>query len=224
MKILAIETATSICGVSLIENGNCIHLIEEDCPKKSAEKLPEMVMEIQNNSGYEWEDLDAIAISIGPGSFTGLRIGLSFAKGLAFSQALPIIPVSTLNGIAVGLPKQQKTKRVVLYSHRDLFYTQIFTNSDPFPIGKNHPELWDWNRLTTSHEKEKIDVFICGGERIISENENQSFFPAIPSSKWIGLLAHDRREKLIVKNPARLVPEYIAPFNVTKPKNHVSKN
>ena len=126
MNILAIETATNICGAAFIKDGKCVSLVERICPRTSAEELPGMVHQVHQNSKFEWKELDGVAVSIGPGSFTGLRIGLSFAKGVAFSHDLPIIPVSTLASIGSGVHIKSKSFRIALFSHRNLFYTQVF--------------------------------------------------------------------------------------------------
>jgi tRNA threonylcarbamoyladenosine biosynthesis protein TsaB len=89
MKILAIETATEICGVSYIEDDNVIATVEENIPRQHAKSLPLFYEKLVADTGLKMSSLDGIAISIGPGSFTGLRIGLSYSKGLAFGQGLP---------------------------------------------------------------------------------------------------------------------------------------
>ena len=222
MKILAIETATFICGTAFISEGCCVSLIEEECPRTSAEKLPRMVKKVKQKSGFKWDELDGIAVSIGPGSFTGLRIGLSFTKGMAFSHDLPVVPVPTLTGMATSISSKSDSYRVALFSHRNLFYTQLFHHTDTFPSSVGSPILWDWDTLKSKINKENIDVFICGGEHIISENENVLFSPAIPSAKKIGMLAHERWNEFILDNPYNLVPDYIAPFKITKRKDAVS--
>ena len=222
MKILAIETATFICGAAFISEGDCISLVEENCPRTSAEELPRMVKKVKQLSGFNWDELDGIAVSIGPGSFTGLRIGLSFTKGLAYSHDLPILPVPTLTGIATGISSKTESYRIALFSHRNLYYTQLFHHNGTFPKGVDIPVLWDWDTLKSRIDIEKNDVFICGGEHITSKSENVLFFPAIPSAKKIGLLAHERWNKFIRNNPYNLVPDYIAPFKITKRKDAVS--
>ena len=222
MKILAIETATSICGTAFISEGCCISLVEEECPRTSAEELPRMVKKVKQNSGFKWDELDGIAVSIGPGSFTGLRIGLSFTKGMAFSHDLPVVPVPTLTGMATDISSKSDLFRVALFSHRNLFYTQLFHHTGTFPSSIGSPILWDWDTLKLKINKEKNDVFICGGEHIIPKNENVLFPPAIPSAKKIGMLAHERWSEFILDNPYNLVPNYIAPFKITKRKDAVS--
>ena len=222
MKILSIETATFICGAAFISEGYCISLVEEACPRTSAERLPGMVKKVKQKSGFKWDKLDGIAVSIGPGSFTGLRIGLSFTKGLAFSHDLPVVPVPTLTGMATDIASKSESYRIALFSHRNLFYTQLFHHTGTFPLGVDNPILWDWDTLKSRIDKENNDVFICGGEHITSENENVLFSPAIPSAKKIGMLAQERWNEFILKNPYNLVPDYIAPFKITKRKDAVS--
>ena len=102
MNIIAIETATDICGIALIENGTCVKKIEKQIPRKHAEQLPLFYETLINSSIYNKLTIDAVAVSIGPGSFTGLRVGLGFAKGLAYAKDLPIIPVPTLYALAMS--------------------------------------------------------------------------------------------------------------------------
>ncbi len=222
MNILSIETSTFICGVSFINNGVCNSVFDENCPRASAEILPDMVTKVKNESGFSWSDLDGIAISIGPGSFTGLRIGLSFSKGLAFSHDIPLVPVPTLSAMAMGVKSGNSSFRIALFSHRDLFYTQKFKDSGELFSGVGDPTLVDEKKLLSDIKHEKNAVFICGGEHIISRNETISISPISPSAKWTGLLAHRDWKELIVKDPSKLVPNYIAPFEITKRKNAIS--
>ena len=79
-----------------MDNGNLLSLVEENSYRKHNENIADFTDRAIKQSKKLISEIDAIAISIGPGSFTGLRIGLGFAKGLAFSQGIPIIPVPTL--------------------------------------------------------------------------------------------------------------------------------
>ena len=106
-NIIAIETSSNICGVSFIKSGNCIKTIEENSERKHIEKIPIFYKELQDKIGFKNSEISAIAVSIGPGSFTGLRIGLSFAKGLALAQSLPIVPIPTMMSLAFS---QKKSK------------------------------------------------------------------------------------------------------------------
>ena len=79
MKLIAIETSTEICGIAYIENGNCVEIVEYRIPRQHAEKLPLFYNELIEKTGLNLSEIDAIAVSIGPGSFTGVRIGVATA-------------------------------------------------------------------------------------------------------------------------------------------------
>ena len=82
MNIISIETATDWCGVALLINDKCEGKVQKKIPRKHSEKLPVFYNRLILSTKFDDNKLDAIAVSIGPGSFTGLRIGLGFAKGL----------------------------------------------------------------------------------------------------------------------------------------------
>ena len=98
--ILAIETATDICGVALVQNQNVVAQRVLAEKYVHSEKLLPMIDEVLRDASFSAKHLDAIAVSIGPGSFTGLRIGLSTAKGLALSLGKSVIAVPTLDALA----------------------------------------------------------------------------------------------------------------------------
>lgn len=99
--ILNIETATKSCSVALSKNGQLIGCHEEVSERYShSEQLTLFIQELLTQNGLSQQDLDAIAFSSGPGSYTGLRIGLSTAKGLCYALEIPLISVSTLEAMA----------------------------------------------------------------------------------------------------------------------------
>lgn len=98
--ILSIETTTSVCSVALAKNGNLLSLRELNSVNSHAEVLNGFIQEVLKESALSLQDLDAVAVSEGPGSYTGLRIGVSTAKGLCYSLDIPLINVSTLKALA----------------------------------------------------------------------------------------------------------------------------
>ncbi len=99
--ILNIETATTNCSVSLARDGNLLALKENNTPNYShAEQLHVFIAECMSEANLSFSDLDAVAVSKGPGSYTGLRIGVSAAKGLCFSLDIPLIAIPTLTSMA----------------------------------------------------------------------------------------------------------------------------
>ena len=120
------ETSSVICGVSLHENGECIAEKYLKEPRVHAEKLVGLAGQLLEDQKIRIQKLKAIAVSAGPGSFTGLRIGMSFAKGLAFPHRLPLAAVNTMKAFMSGTLDEVKrdNKPVwIIRSHRDYIYT-----------------------------------------------------------------------------------------------------
>jgi tRNA threonylcarbamoyladenosine biosynthesis protein TsaB len=100
VKVLAIETATAVCATSIVEGEKVLAELSCEEERGHAERLVGFIETISRESGVPLRDVDGIAVSIGPGSFTGLRIGLSVAKGLALALGKPLTAVSTLEALA----------------------------------------------------------------------------------------------------------------------------
>ena len=202
MNILGIETATDWCGVALIQDGVCTVKVEERIPRQHTEKLPLFYEYLRSQSNLDDAQLDGVAISIGPGSFTGLRVGLGFGKGLAFAKDLPIIPVPTLQVMAAKSGMGDESYSVLLYSHRDVVYFQKFSGDDP--LGEEQANIWDAN----DHSGLLIHY---GCEKLI-DNENYRSVP--PSAEMTGLLGEKHFNEWVETNPYDLVPNYISPYEL----------
>ena len=100
--ILCLETSTAVCSVALVENGNVVALRESLDGQNHAEKITLFIDEVMKEAGVAYQDLDAVATSMGPGSYTGLRIGVSTAKGLCYAMEKPLIAIDTLAAMAYG--------------------------------------------------------------------------------------------------------------------------
>lgn len=99
-RLLTIETSTNVCSAALLEDGSLSADMTLHRPRVHAEELTGMIEHILTGSGCTYSALDAVAVSSGPGSYTGLRIGVSTAKGLAFAHDLPLIAVPSLEAVA----------------------------------------------------------------------------------------------------------------------------
>lgn len=97
--ILSIETGTDICSVALANDGELMALRESDEGRDHAKKVAVFVDELLKETGVQPNDLDAIAVGKGPGSYTGLRIGVSFAKGMCYALSIPLIAVGSLEAL-----------------------------------------------------------------------------------------------------------------------------
>jgi tRNA threonylcarbamoyladenosine biosynthesis protein TsaB len=102
-KILCLDTATSICSVSLSEAGRLISLKESSDKNLHASRLTIFIEEVLKTASLSMNELDAVAVSMGPGSYTGLRIGVASAKGLCFALDKPLIAIPTLQAMALGM-------------------------------------------------------------------------------------------------------------------------
>ena len=100
--ILCLETATPSCSVALIHDGNVLQCEEEPKGQNHSEKLTLFIDSVMKKAGVRFNQLDAVAVSMGPGSYTGLRIGVSTAKGLCYATDAPLIAIDTLHAMAFG--------------------------------------------------------------------------------------------------------------------------
>ena len=215
MKILAIETATEICGVSYIEDDNVIATVEENIPRQHAKSLPLFYEKLVIETGLKLSDLDGIAISIGPGSFTGLRIGLSYSKGLAFGQDLPLIPVPTLKALMDSGGEYSGSGLVLLYSHRDIVYAQKFFRENG-SVTQNDPSPYQWKDIE-QNVKKMDHVVHWGCNELIDDLKHIK--EGNPSAEIVSILAHEHFDEWVIYKPYDLVPNYISPFEVGKRKH-----
>ena len=109
-RLVFIETSTALCSTALAENGRIISTRKSSEPRAHASLTAVFVKEMLDEAGWKVSDLDAVCVSKGPGSYTGLRVGVSTAKGLCFGGGVPLIAVDTLEilahqAIEAGLPE-----------------------------------------------------------------------------------------------------------------------
>ena len=123
MKILAIETSVKESSIAIMDNNDCYELFS-DSKNDTAKSLPILVADALSETKNSFKNLDGIAISIGPGSFTGLRVGLSYAKGLSLALDIPIIPISTFESmINIAKPNSSSIVNTIIYSHSTFVYS-----------------------------------------------------------------------------------------------------
>jgi len=124
------ETSGSVCSVCLSKNGELIKENIELTPNRHASILTVLIQQLMAETGHSLQQLDAIAFSNGPGSYTGLRIGASCAKGLCFTLDKPLIGISTLQALAwkaqFGITKTKYLLMPVIQAKKDVIYTAIY--------------------------------------------------------------------------------------------------
>ena len=209
--ILAIETSSNICGISFIENGTFIDSVDEEKSKQHAEVLPQLYKKLQSKTNFSLSNIDALAVSIGPGSFTGLRIGLSFTKGLAFSKNLPIIPISTMMALAYNSRKFLPTLGIIHSHAKRVFYQKIrWMNTVPYPDGDI--KVAEWDRFVDKLDLSE-NIFQLNCEKL---DKSSDCISTSLSSSSIGILANINYNELVIDQPYDLVPNYVSPFIVHK--------
>jgi len=131
LKILGINTSTKFCNLGLIEDEDVlIEYTINGLKKKHSSILVPAIKDLLKTIGLKMEEINGIAISIGPGSFTGLRIGLCVAKGLCYARSLPLLGITTLDAMVFPLKEIPYLICPVLESKKDEIYDVVFRGGD----------------------------------------------------------------------------------------------
>ena len=210
------ETATTNCSVALCEEGNLIALKEDNSKGYShAEKLHVFIDEILKENNLKIDNLDAIAISKGPGSYTGLRIGVSAAKGLCFAQDIPLISVPTLTALAKQVnPKEGEQIIPMLDARRMEVYSAVFDSAFN-QIRETKAQVLSEESFQEELAKGKV-YFIGNGVakfREICEHPNAEFIEdRLPSAKEMNTIAYDKYKISDIEDVAYFEPYYLKGF------------
>ena len=187
MNYLAIDTSTNICSASLFQNGKYTTLKKKGA-KNHSEYLPIFVEKLLKNI----VKLDFIALNIGPGSFTGLKIGSSFTKGLAKALNIPIIPVNNFEALKIGIDVD--VYYLAIYSHRDFAFYTMIKNGKLSDLKCNKIENFKTNK-----------VFGYGFPKDLKVNYNE----VIPCSEKIGIIGRKEYDKFKNKSINEINPIYL---------------
>jgi tRNA threonylcarbamoyladenosine biosynthesis protein TsaB len=130
MRILALDTALAATSVAILRDDVVLASRSEAMTRGHQERLATLVQELMRQAGLDFTDLERIAVTVGPGSFTGLRVGLAFAKGLGAALQRPVTGVGTLEALAASAPPARLTAAVI-DARRDQIYVQAFADGAP---------------------------------------------------------------------------------------------
>jgi tRNA threonylcarbamoyladenosine biosynthesis protein TsaB len=221
--ILALETATKLCSVAVGRDGVCLAERDLLSDKLShAERVNVFVAEVMKEAGLAFKELDAVAVGIGPGSYTGLRIGLSAAKGLCYALDRPIIGISTLAILVqAALSKHgpiADTLWAMIDARRMEVFTQPFTNEGA-AIEEVSPVILD----ASGPWMENPGVVFGDGADKAAELWSQAERPThlhgiVPAARYLLPLAEERFANARFDDLAYLVPAYGKEANVTQPR------
>lgn len=220
--ILNLETATTNCSVSISKNGKLLVLKEYNSEGYShSEKLHVFIKEAIEEASLRMSDISAIAVSKGPGSYTGLRIGVSAAKGLCFSLDIPLISIPTLESMAHQFKTEKDVLLIpVLDARRMEVYSCVF-DEDYKEIRETRAEIIDENSFREYVAHSKVILLGSGAEKCkeLLTNSNFSFgTDVVPSSKEMVALSYEKFENSDFENVAYFEPYYLKDFMIQKKK------
>ena len=230
--ILCIETGTGVCSVALAEDGNLLSLRESGEGRGHAQNLSVYIDEILRENNLTCGDLSAVAISIGPGSYTGLRIGSSLAKGICFAGNIPLIAISTLQAMTVGALADFEADILdieniddyiiapMIDARRMEVYTQLF-NSKGEALNEISAEIITDNSFE-SYKENNFLIFGDGAEKCKDSLnvKSVSFENISPSARNMVSLAHIYFKEQNFVDIAYFEPLYLKEFiGTTKKKN-----
>jgi tRNA threonylcarbamoyladenosine biosynthesis protein TsaB len=141
MAILAIDTSTDLMSVAVVDEAAVLASYEVLAERPHAAELPQAVTRVLAAAGLTLPQIEALAIDLGPGSFTGLRIGLAFVKALAFATRRPVIGVPSLDVLAAGVPYAAGAICPILDARQRKLYAARYRAGEPGPVREVEPML-----------------------------------------------------------------------------------
>ncbi len=223
--LLALETSTENCSAALFDGTTLINQVNELSGKRHNEILPDLTLSLYSSSGLKTLDTAKIAVSFGPGSFTGLRVGLSFAKGFAMGVNAALIPVVSLDGMALKLAAKNAVGKdcrficpITIARKGEVFgYVYELRDGEPIPTG----DIFAGDEeILLSQTREEI---VIGGpglktlnvERLHCASNISIIEDMFPEAFYIGSLAIAGKQSCIeFENYKNLEPLYLKEFTV----------
>jgi tRNA threonylcarbamoyladenosine biosynthesis protein TsaB len=235
-KILAIETATKVCSIAVLVEDELLEarVLGEtwlNVPQVHAERIAIMISNLLNDLHLKYKDLDAVSVSIGPGSFTGLRIGLSVAKGIAYALDKKLIAVPTLDAIAYKLRGLDGGRVIIPVIHargEEFYYASFkFENRDLTMLKGYH--VAKANDIAVEFAGEQNVLFVgeevkkfsdSGSVKKLERELTEKLFTIeiYPSASSVAYLAAEKFKKREFSDVRSIVPLYIKDFLAVKGK------
>jgi len=225
--ILNIETSTTVCSVSLTDNENVIANKVSYEQNSHSRLLATFVDDILKENGFNPQDIDAFAVSEGPGSYTGLRIGVSLAKGMAYSLQKPLIAIDTLQIMCIDAIDKlsyvmDDTILCPMIDARRMEVYSAFFRSDLSKVSETSNIIIDEHSFLTPLHSVKIVFFGDGAEKCktVITHPNALYLDEIyPLASNMGKLSHLKYVNKDFVDVAYFEPFYLKPFIATVPKN-----
>lgn len=228
MLILSIDTSTASCSVALHQDGQLLGCYELFTERTSAAMLTTLINDVVSQAGYQLTDTDAVAVAKGPGSYTGLRIAVSTAKGLCFALDKPLLAVNTLAAMAEQVrPFFPPTHTLcpMIDARRMEVYCALY-NAAGHEIQATTAQIIDEHSFDTWLDQGPVVFFGDGAAKcqaLLGSHPN-ALFPAlnvIPSARTIGRLATEKFSEGSFEQLAAFEPFYLKEFMTTQPRKMV---
>lgn len=220
--ILHLETATTNCSVSIAKDGEMLVLKENNAANYShSEQLHVFIKEALEEASLSFSDLDAVAISKGPGSYTGLRIGVSSAKGLCFSLDIPLISIPTLQSMAHQVDiKPGELVIPVLDARRMEVYSCVY-NASYKEVRETRAEIIEEASFSEFVSDSKVYIIGSGAEKIRGVLGHPNFIfneSVVPSAKDMIQIALQKYQSNEFEDVAYFEPYYLKDFVLQQKK------
>ena len=227
--ILCIETGTDICSVGVARDGELISLRESDEGRDHAKKVGVFVDELLRETGISPDELDAVAVGMGPGSYTGLRIGVSFAKGLCYGLAIPLVAVGSLDAMAAvaiedndaGILDVDNWENAVLCpmvdARRMEVYTRLF-DAKGNALSDVTAEVVTEQTFADVRRERQLVMFGNGAAKCREVLHDATYINITPSARGLARLAEQRLSAGQTEDIAYFEPFYLKDFIVIPSK------
>lgn len=227
--ILCIETGTDICSVGIAKDGEMISLRESSEGRDHASRVGLFVKEVLEQIEITPSDLDAVAIGMGPGSYTGLRIGVSFAKGMCYALGKPLIAIGSLDMLVelarenyetsiLAVENWEEARLVPMIDARRMeVYTQCFDSAGE-PLSEVSAKIIDEGSLSEYNDGRPMLIFGNGAQKCSELLEWAQYIEVAPSASGIGRVAQIKLDRGEVEDIAYFEPFYLKDFVVTTSK------
>lgn len=219
MKILSIECSASPASCAIIDDGKIKASSFVNAKLTHSQTLMQMIINTLDNSATKLCDIDQIAVAAGPGSFTGLRIGISAVKGLAAPTNIPCVPVSTLDGMAEGFVDRNCIVCAVMDARCNQFYNALFEIKDGCiaRLCQDRALLADELKTEISSISPDKQIIVCGDGadlfyKCVCEFENIKLAPEnlkFQNAVGVGIYAYKNTDKIDTVSPDNLLPVYL---------------
>ncbi len=221
MTILNIETSTTCCSAAITIDGKPVASVEQLSNANHASQLPVFIQQLLHEANVNDWHLDAVALSQGPGSYTGLRIGASTAKGICYGLNIPLIPVDTLQVLCASVPSGVLPDNALLCPMLDARRMEVYTalyqqqGTQLSTISEVQAMIIDADAFAQTLAQQPVYFFGNGAAKCQSviTHPNAHFVDnVVPQAQCMGLLAEMQHNSLDVKQMAYYEPFYLKEF------------